>query len=293
MSVVTPGLGSRLANRSARPRLKIGTVLAYTTLIFLSIVFLVPYYIIFRNALLTQPQILSFDWVWLPIPPHFENAQAIFDDPLASMAVGLRNSAIIGVVQTVGQIFVASLAGYGLARIPYRWSGLVFSAMLLTLMIPGAVTFVPLYVLVSALGWVNTLQGLIVPGLFSTFAAFLFRQFYLDFPNDLEDAGRVDGLNYWGIYRHILLPNSLGIMVSLGMITFIGSWNSFLWPLIIGQTSQWWTVQVVMSTFLTAQTVNYPALFMGAAVAVLPLVIIFIAAQRYIVEGVTATGIKG
>ena len=142
---------------------------------------------------------------------------------------------------------------------------------------PRRVTFVPLFVLVSGIGWVNTLQGLIVPGLFNTFAAFLFRQFYLDFPHELEDAGRVDGLGYWGIYRHILLPNSLGIMMALGIIAFIGSWNSFLWPLIIGQTSDWWTVQVVLSTFLTAQTINLPALFMGAAIAVLPLMVIFIA----------------
>jgi multiple sugar transport system permease protein len=293
MSVATPGLESRPVKPVARPRLSIGTILRYAALIVLSVIFLLPFYLIFRNALLTQPQILSPNWVWLPIPPHVENAQAILNDPLAPMATGLRNSAIIAVVQTVGQIFIASLAGYGLARIPYRWSNVVFYAMLVTLMIPSAVTFVPLYVLVSGIGWVNTLQGLIVPGLFNTFAAFLFRQFYLDFPNDLEDAGRVDGLNYWGIYRYVLLPNSLGIMMALGIIAFIASWNSFLWPLIIGQTSNWWTVQVVLSTYLTAQTINLPALFMGAAIAVLPLVIIFIAMQRYIVEGVTVTGIKG
>lgn len=293
MSVATPGLENRPTKAANRSRLKPSTVLSYVALIALSILFLTPYYLIFRNALLTQPQILSFKWVWLPIPPHFENVQAIFNDPSAPMGTGLRNSVIIALVQTVGQIFIASLAGYGLARIPYRWSNVVFYAMLLTLMIPGAVTFVPLFVLVSGIGWVNTLQGLIVPGLFNTFAAFLFRQFYLDFPNDLEDAGRVDGLNYWGLYRYILLPNSLSIMIALGIITFIGSWNSFLWPLIIGQTSRWWTVQVVLSTYLTAQTINLPALFMGAAIAVLPLVIIFIAAQRYIVEGVTASGIKG
>jgi multiple sugar transport system permease protein len=293
MSIATPGLESRPLKPAARSPFKIGTALNYVALLILSAVFLLPFYLIFRNALLTQPQILSFDWVWLPIPPHFENVQAIFDDPLAPMAIGLRNSAAVGVIQTVGQIFIASLAGYGLARIPYRHSNLVFYAMLLTLMIPGAVTFVPLFVLVSWLGWVNTIQGLIVPGLFSTFAAFLFRQFYLEFPKDLEEAGRVDGLSYWGIYRYILLPNSLGIMMSLGMITFIHSWNAFLWPLIIGQTSDWWTVQVVLSTYLTAQTINLPALFMGAAIAVLPLVVLFIVAQRYIVEGVATSGIKG
>jgi multiple sugar transport system permease protein len=280
----------RVASRS---RVSLGAVLSYIVLTLLAILFLVPFYLIFRNALLTQPQILSFDWVWLPLPPHFENIQAIFNDPSAPMGTGLRNSTIIALVQSVGQMFIASLAGYGLARIPYRWSNVVFYAILLTLMIPGAVTFVPLYVIVASLGWINTLQGLIVPGLFNSFATFLFRQFYIDFPQDLEDAGRVDGLGYWGIYRYILLPNSLGIMAALGIMTFIGSWNSFLWPLIIGQTPEWWTVQVVLSTFLTAQTINLPALFMGAAIAVLPLVLIFIFAQRYIIEGVTATGIKG
>src|SRR5215207_4362693 len=138
MSIATPGLESRPLKPVARSRFKIGTVLNYAALIILSVVFLLPFYLIFRNALLTQPQILSFDWVWLPIPPHFENVQAIFDDPLAPMATGLRNSVLIGVVQTVGQIFIASLAGYGLARIPYRWSKQVFYMMLLTLMIPGA-----------------------------------------------------------------------------------------------------------------------------------------------------------
>jgi multiple sugar transport system permease protein len=289
MSVAIPALGVR----PRRAPLKMGSVLTYSGLIVLAVVFLTPYYLIFRNALLTQPQILSFDWVWLPFPPHFENLTEVLQDPLAPMTTGLRNSAVVALVQTVGQIFIASLAGYGLARIPYRWSNLVFYAMLLTLMIPGSVTFVPLFVLVSSIGWVNTLQGLIVPHLFNTFAAFLFRQFYIEFPHELEEAGRIDGLGYWGIYRHILLPNSLGIMMALGIIAFIGIWNSFLWPLIIGQTSDWWTVQVVLSTFLTAQTINLPALFMGAAIAVLPLVVIFIVAQRNIVQGVTASGIKG
>jgi multiple sugar transport system permease protein len=270
----------------------IGPTLIYGLLIILSILFLIPYYIIFRNALMTQAQITSFDWVWLPIPPQFGNLTELLNDPNGSMVTGLRNSAIIAVVQTFGQMFIASLAGYGLARIPFRYSNQVFYAMLITLMIPGAVTFVPNYVIVASFGWVNTYQGLIIPGLFNTFAAFLFRQFYLDFPQDIEDAGWVDGLGYWGIYRHLLLPNSVGILVALGAITFIASWNAFLWPLIIGQTPKWWTVQVVLSTFLTAQTINLPALFMGAAVAVIPLIIIFLIMQRYIVEGVALSGVK-
>ncbi|NJM05455.1 carbohydrate ABC transporter permease [Candidatus Gracilibacteria bacterium] len=291
MSAVTPRLPP--PRRPLNTGRLLGQVLTYTALVLLAILFLIPYYIIFRNALLSQPQITAFTWTWLPIPPRFENLRAILEDPTAPMLTGLRNSAIIATVQTSGSILLASMAGYGLARIPYRWANQVFFLMLVTLMIPGAVTFVPSYVLVASFGWINTLHGIIVPGLFSTFNAFLFRQFYLEFPSELEDAGRVDGLSYWGIYRHILLPNSVGIITALGLLGFIGSWNAFLWPLIIGQRSAYWTVQIVLSTFLTAQTINLPALFMGAAIAVLPLLLIFIFAQSYIVEGVKATGIKG
>ncbi len=267
--------------------------LQYLLLIILAILFLIPFYIIFRNALMVQRQITSFDWVWLPYPPQFSNFVDLFNDPSAPMLTGLRNSAVIAVVQTAGQMLIASMAGYGLARIPYRFSTPVFFMMLLTLMIPSAVTFVPTFVIVAAFGWINSFQGLIIPGLFNTFAAFLFRQFYLDFPRDIEDAGWVDGLGYWGIYRYLLLPNSVGILVSLGAIAFINSWNAFLWPLVIGQTPSWWTVQVVLSTFLTAQTINLPALFMGAALAILPLLILFLFMQQFIVEGIRVSGIKG
>jgi multiple sugar transport system permease protein len=267
--------------------------LRYALLIALTILFLLPFYIIVRNALLTQPQITGFEWVWLPIPPHFENFAALFDDPSAPMLMGLRNSTAIAITQTIGRTILASLAGYGLARIPFRWRDQVFYFMLGALMVPGTVSFVQKYVLVASLGWVNTLQGLIVPDLFNVFAVFLFRQFFLDFPSELEDAGRVDGLGPWGIYRHLVVPNSLGIFMALGVIAFIENWNSFLWPLLIGQSPQWWTVQVVLSTFLTAQTINIPVLFMGALIAVLPLIIVFLVMQRYIVEGVRVSGIKG
>ncbi|HEX2914071.1 MAG TPA: carbohydrate ABC transporter permease [Chloroflexia bacterium] len=267
--------------------------LLYAVLLILSIIFLIPFYVIIRNGLMTQAQITAPDWIWLPSELHLENLDKLFNDPIAPMATGLRNSLLIAVTQVIGQMLFASMAGYGLARIPYRWRNLVFYAMLVTLMIPGAVTFIPKYVVVYYLGMVNTVQGIIVPDLFNVFAAFLFRQFYLNFPKELEEAGRVDGLTYWGIYWRILLPNSRAILASLGALTFISSWNSFLWPLVIGHDSSTWTVQIVLSTFLTAQTINLPALFMGAVVGILPLVIVFLLLQRYIVQGVARSGITG
>lgn len=272
---------------------RLSQVLSYLLLIFLAILFLVPFYVIVRNALLPQSKITSFDWTWLPIPPYFQSFQDLLNDPNGNILVGLKNSTLIAVSQTLGQMILCSLAGYGLARIPFKYSGVVLGMVLAALMIPSAVTFVPSYVLVAALGWVSTLQGLIVPGLFSAFNTFLFRNFFLGFPRELEEAGLMDGLNPFGVFLRIVMPNSLGTVASLGVITFFGSWNAFLWPLVIGQRTDTWTVQIVLSTFLTAQTVNLPALFMGATLGILPLVIVFLFMQRYIVEGVRMSGIKG
>ncbi len=185
------------------------------------------------------------------------------------------------------------LAGYGLARIPHRAADKIFYLIVATLMIPAAVTFIPSFVLVSSLGWVSSLRGLIIPGLFSGFAAFLFRQYFINFPKELEEAARVDGLGYWRTFWLIVMPNSLPFFAAIAAITFIANWNAFLWPLVIGQDSASWTVQVALSTFVTAQTINIHELFMAAAVSILPLVLIFVFLQRYLVQGVAETGIKG
>lgn len=265
----------------------------YALLIALSVVFLFPFYLIIRNALMTQPEITSFDWYWWPEEMQWSNFSNLFENAEIDMATGLRNSAIIAVVNLVFQTLFASMAGYALARIPFRWKGIFFAIILLTLMVPAAVTFVPTYVVVAKLGGVNTLWGIVVPGLFSAFATFLFRQFYLEFPSEIEEAARIDGNSYFGVYWRMILPNSLGIMAALGVLSFIGSWNAFLWPVIIGQSRDSQTVQVVLSSFLTAQSINLPALFAGAAVGAAPLVIVFLIMQRYIVQGVRMSGIKG
>ncbi len=271
----------------------VGTIMSYTLLIILALIFLLPFYLIVRNGLATDVEITSPNWTFFPHTLHFENIGELFSDPDVPFLDGLTNSAIISVVQTAGQILICGLAGYGLARIPYRWSNEVFYAVLVTLMIPFAIIFIQVYLVVSYFNWISTLQGLVVPGLFSGFTTFLFRQFFLSFPHELEEAGRMDGLGYWGIFWRIVVPNSYGIISALSVITFITSWNTFLWPLVIGQDQSAWTVQVVLSNFLNAQVLNLHELFMGAAIAILPLVIIFIFLQRYIAEGYKQSGLKG
>lgn len=271
----------------------VSLILRYALLIILTLIFIFPFYLMLRNGLATDREITSPNWTIFPTTLHFENIQELFSDPEVPVMDGLINSATIAVLQTIGQILISALAGYGLARIPYRWSNLIFAAILLTLMIPSAVLYVPTYVIVSYLGWVSTLQGLVVPGLFAGFTTFLFRQFFLGFPRELEEAGRIDGLGYMGIFWRIVVPNSYGIIAALSVITFITSWNSFLWPLVIGQDESAFTIQVVLSNFLNAQVLNLHELFMGSIIATLPLIIIFLVLQRYIVEGYKQSGLKG
>ena len=255
--------------------------------------FLVPFYLLIRNALSTDAEITGENWKFFPTDIQWGNISQLFDDQTVPFAQSLWNSAVVATLHTTGVLLVCSLAGDGLARIPYKHANKVFYAVLGTLMVPTAVTFVPSFVLVSSLGWVDTYRGLIVPGLFSGFTCFLFRQYFLGFPKELEEAARVDGLGYWGAYWRIVVPNSLNFFAAMATITFINGWNSFLWPLVIGQDPSAWTVQVALSAYMTNQTVNYHLIFMATAISILPLLLVFLFLQRWLVQGIAQTGIKG
>ncbi|MFG3019079.1 carbohydrate ABC transporter permease [Streptomyces sp. NPDC048254] len=257
-----------------------------------ALLFLIPFYLIVRNALSTDLEITGENWKVLP-SFQWGNISELFDDPTVDFGRSMVNSLVVAVLTTAGTLLVCSLAGYGLARIPYRHANKVFYAVLATLMVPTAVTFVPSFVLVSSLGWVDTYRGLIIPGLFSGFTCFLFRQYFLGFPKELEEAARVDGLGYWGAYWRIVVPNSLNFFAAIATITFISAWNSFLWPLVIGQDPSSWTVQIALSSFMTNQTVNFHLIFMATAISILPLVFVFLFLQRWLVQGIAQTGIKG
>jgi multiple sugar transport system permease protein len=295
MAATTATLAPR-RRRRRHPR-TVSSVLAgvvrYAVLTIATVLFLIPFYLIVRNSLSLDTEITSPTWTFFPATIHWENFRELFTDPVVNIVRSLINSAVIAVVQTIGQLLLASMAGYGLARIPYRYATPIFYAILVTLMVPPAVTFIPSFILVSELRWVDSLQGIIVPVMFSGFTAFLFRQYFLNFPRELEEAARVDGLGYFGAFWRIVVPNSGAFFAAIGVITFIASWNAFLWPLVIGQDQSMWTVQVSLSTLLTAQTINLHELFLASAVTIAPLVLVFVFLQRYLVQGVAETGIKG
>ena len=272
----------------SRPR---AAVARYVVLGLLAALFLVPFYVLLRNAFATPRELASASWVWFPADPTLDNLRRLFANESVAMAKSLVNSGVVAVVQTVATVIISAMAGYGLARIPTRASRLVLGMTVLTLMVPTAVTFVPSFVMVSSLGWISTLRGLIIPGLFSAFATFLLRQFFLGFPAELEDAAAVDGAGYWSTFWRVVMPNAYGICAAVGTIVFIGSWNAFLWPLLIGQDADFHTVQVALSQFMTSQRVDTPALFIGAAVSILPVLGVFIFLQRYLVQGVEQSGL--
>ncbi|MFJ3441482.1 carbohydrate ABC transporter permease [Streptomyces sp. NPDC086081] len=293
MTTTAPEVG-----KSAKPgRVRRGGVLGNTGLYVATgvaaVLFLIPFYLIVRNAFMTDPEITGEEWNWFPTTVQWGNITEPFDDVTVDFARSLWNSVVVAVLHTAGILLICSLAGYGLARIPYRHANKVFYAVLATLMVPTAVTFVPSFVLVSSLGWVDSYRGLIVPGLFSGFTCFLFRQYFLGFPKELEEAARVDGLGYWGAYWRVVVPNSLNFFAAIATITFINGWNAFLWPLVIGQDPSAWTVQVALSSYMTNQTVNYHLIFMATAISILPLVFVFLFLQRWLVQGIAQTGIKG
>ena len=265
--------------------------LRYVLLVVLAALFLLPFYVVLRNGLISQAELAAPRWVVVPAHPSLDALRRLFSNDSVAMGRSLLNSAVVSVVQTVLTVLISALAAYGLARIGNRLANLVLGMTVVTLMVPTAVTFVPSFVMVSSLGWISTYRGLIVPTIFSAFATFLFRQFFLGFPRELEEAAAIDGAGYWRTFWRVVMPNAYGICAAVGTITFIGSWNAFLWPLLIGQDERYRTVQLALSVFMSSQRVNYAELFIGAAVAIVPVLAVFIFLQRYLVQGVAQSGL--
>ncbi|MEL4358030.1 MULTISPECIES: carbohydrate ABC transporter permease [unclassified Luteococcus] len=263
----------------------------YLLLVLLSLLFLLPFYVLLRNAFASNKLITAARWKWLPDQVNLTNLRALLADDNVGMVPALWHSAVMAVSQTALTVLIALLAGYALARYDNRLSRILLGFTLFTLMVPASVTFIPMFVMTAQLGWIDSFRGLVVPGMFSAFATYMFRQSFLGFPADLEEAAMIDGANPWTTFWRVVAPNSLGIVGAVGTITFIGSWNAFLWPLLVGRENTR-TAQVALSQFMTSQGVNYPVLFTGALVAIIPVVGVFLFLQRYLVEGVETSGMK-
>lgn len=203
------------------------------------------------------------------------------------------NSVLVAVVVTLGNLLFCSMVGYALAKLDFPGRRLLFGVVVGTLMVPGMVVFIPQFVLVANLGLVNTYAGLMLPFLVAPFGIFLMRQFIDGLPDELIDAARVDGAGELRIFLRIVLPLCGPALATLAILTFLGSWNNFLWPLVVAQSEDRYTLPIALALYATGQNqTEYGLLLAGAVVVVLPVVAIFLVLQRHFTQGIATTGIK-
>ncbi len=205
----------------------------------------------------------------------------------------LLNTAYLAVVGTALQLLIASMAAYAFARLNFPGRDTIFFLFLGTMMIPGAVTMIPTFIIMKVFGWMDSYNAIIIPSMASAFGTFLLRQFFLTIPNELEDAARIDGAGRVRFYLTILLPLSIPAMVTLGIFNFLGRWNAFMWPLLILRTKTKFPIQLGLAMFRSEWTQSTHLMMTATTISVIPLLIVFVAAQKYFVQGVVLSGLKG
>lgn len=232
------------------------------------------------------PEFIPNPWIWTNYP------KAVASGPFLNWVF---NSFRIAILVTVGQLFTCSLAGYAFARLRFPGRDAMFLIYLATMMVPAHVTIIPVFVMMNRLRWVDTPLPLIIPALTSAWGTFLFRQFYLTLPSELEDAAKIDGCSYFRIYTQILGPLTKPVFAILAVFTFMGQWNDLFGPLIYLQTKTAKTLTVGLLQFRADyQGLNQWGIMMaGLTLSVLPILILFVVAQKYFVQGIALTGIKG
>ena len=265
--------------------------LTYTVLTVGLVLWLIPFVWMLLGSLKTQGEILQRPPTWLPQNPTLENFAAWFG-PLDFWQF-FANSAIVAVFTVLGNLVFCSMVGYALAKMEFPGKRLLFLLVMVTLMVPGVVTFVPLFVMVSSLGLVNTYPALILPFVTAPVGVFLMRQFMLGIPEPLLEAARLDGAGEWRIFTRIVMPLCGPPLATLGILTFLSSWNNFLWPLVAAQTEEMYTLPVALSLYSTGQNAtNYGLLLAGSVLVITPIILLFVFLQRWFIRVVATTGLK-
>jgi len=265
-------------------------VLTYIVLTVFLLLVITPFVWMILGSLKTQGELLQVPPTWLPDAPTLDNFRRLFDRPFGRF---FTNSALVAVAVTAGNLLLSSMFGYALAHLRFPFKKLLFVLVLGCLMIPGLVTFIPQYVLVVNLGLADTLPALILPFLVQPFSVFLMRQFFLGLPRELLEAGRIDGVGEIAIFFRIYLPLAGPAFATLGILTFLGSWNNFLWPLVVSSSESTYTLPVALALISTGQNeTDYGLLLAGATLIVLPILVVFLFFQRHFIQGIASTGIK-
>jgi len=204
----------------------------------------------------------------------------------------MANSLFVGLAATALGLFVNSLAGFGFARFRFRGRDTLFGAVLVTFMVPLEIIVIPLYIVVRALGWIDSYWALVVPAIADAFSIFLLRQFFLELPQELVDAARIDACGWFAIYWRIALPPVKPALVTTGLLTFIRQWDAFFWPLIATSSAEYTVVQVGLAKYITEFVTFWDRLLAGSVAASLPVLVLYFVLQRYYVQGISTTGLK-
>jgi len=295
----TPAIG--------RAPLSWSRIVMYSILIVATIVALLPFFWMISTSLMTLGETINRKW--LPDVAQVQNYAEAWDQ--AHFIRYFRNSVIITFVTTLGMIVTSTLAGYAFARIRFFGRDVLFALLLLTLMIPEAVTMLPNYLIVSgnifplpqfgtAAGlisfggsWINSVAALTVPFMASAFSIFMLRQFFMQIPNDLWDAARIDGCGHTRFLLRIVIPISTAPMFTVTLLTFIGSWNAFLWPLLVTTKETWRPLMVGLYNFTSEQGNQLHLLMAASFITILPMLLLYFATQKSFTEGIATTGLKG
>jgi multiple sugar transport system permease protein len=263
----------------------------YAALIVAGVATVMPFVWMVLGSIKPDGEILADPGAWLPHTATLANYREWF----GALRIGtfFRNSAIVAVVTVLGNLLFCSMVGYALAKLHFPGKRILFALVLTTLMVPGVVTFVPLFVVVAKMHLINTYAGLILPFLTSPIGVFLMRQFMRSIPDSLIEAARIDGAGEARIFARIVLPLSGPPLATLGILTFLASWNNFLWPLVVAQNQDRYTLPVALSLYSTGeQATNYGLLLAGSVMVITPVLAAFIALQRWFVQGVATAGLK-
>lgn len=274
------------------PWLRWGTrIIAYVFVTAGAFIMIVPFLWMLSTAFKTDSLAFEYPPTWIPRPFTVENFRAIWTE--VPYGRYFLNSLAVTIGVTLGEVITSSLAAYAFARLRFPGRDSMFLLYLATLMIPGQVTIIPNFILMKYMGWINTYQGLIIPTAFTAFGTFLLRQYFLSIPRELEEAARVDGASYFQVWSCIIMPLASPAIATLAVFSFMGSWNSFLWPYVMITRSDMKTLTVALRGLQTEYGTEWGMLMAGSLLAMLPMLVIFLFAQKYFVRGIATTGFGG
>ncbi|MBA2758068.1 MAG: carbohydrate ABC transporter permease [Chloroflexia bacterium] len=279
--------------RSRRFRHRIAQAITYTLLLIGSFVMLLPLVWLVRSSFMSLDQIFAFPPEWIPEPWVWQNYPDALD--VAPFARYFLNTMVIEFFVVTGTVVSATISAYGFARLRWKGRDQVFAVLMTTMMLPGAVTLIPAFIIWSELGFVNTIVPLTAPAWFGggMFNIFLLRQFFRGLPRDLDEAAVLDGASPLRILWDVIIPLSRPALITVGIFSFLTTWNDFLGPLIYLNDSRKYTLAIGLSQFKGQYTSEWGLLMAASTLVILPVLILFFVAQRYFVEGIALTGIKG